>query len=286
MLISAYLVLIYIIVKISLKKAKNKDIIHYKIYPCYLNIILSFVISLENFIRLLKSKNIKSRMCYFQAFGLSFLDKLVLTSITVNTFLTYLGLSNITYYMNNIKKLFIITNSIGFIVSLSLSVIFICKGVSFYDNVCYVKGTNFKEKIDTVVTFLIYIVFLYSILQSLFCITRIIKELSGNKIIMNNYLLYYYKMLISLFLSSLTFFISILIINDSFFLEDDDIDLCYVLICLILVLFYTLNETVINVTLKLFGFKKEKKKIDFYEENDENDLFCERTESSISLENL
>ena len=274
-------------VKISLNNPKSKDISHFRIYPCYLNILLTFAVSLDNFIRFLKSENKNSKLCYFQAFVLSFFDKLILTSITVNAYLTYLGLSNITYYIQNIKKLFIITNSISLFISLALSTVFIYEGISFYDNVCYVKGNKFKENIDTIITFLIFIIFLYSILQSLFCLNKNIKDLSQSQTDKSNYLLYYYKMLISLFLSTLAFFISILIINDSFFLEDDYIDFCYIVTLLILVLFYTLNETVINLTLKIFGFTKEKKEIDFYEENEtDSDLFNEGTEHSFSLENL
>ena len=43
-----------------------------------------------------------------------------------------------------------------------LGLVFIVNGTSEYDNVCYIKGGPFKENIDTVVSSIIFSIFLYS----------------------------------------------------------------------------------------------------------------------------
>ena len=140
-------------------------------------------------------------MCTLQAFILAVFDKLILTTITVNTYLTYRGLSDNEYYMNNIKRLFILTNFASLGISLILAFIFVCNGTADY-NVCYVKGGAFKENIDSVVSIVIFCIFLYSNLKSLLFLLKNIKELSLNKNNTFAHLVHFYRMIGSLFLCS------------------------------------------------------------------------------------
>ena len=271
-LIAGYITFIYIMLRISFHKMKDKNMLETRAYPCYLNILLSSVIAIDNISRLIANKK-GDFFCKFQAFVLAVFDKLILCTITVNAFLTYLGLSNNEFYMNNIKKLFIITNCISLVISFILGIIFLINGVSDY-NVCYVAGGPFKENIDSVVTFILFLIFLYSILNSLIFMLKNIKELSS-KIVNAAYLLHFYRMFFSLFLSSFAFIITLLIINDSLFVDDDFIDLCFIITCLAIDLFYTLNSTVIKQTLIIFKCSKEEERetdFSFNEENDINDL--------------
>ena len=218
-------------------------------------------------------------MCTFQAFILAVFDKLILTTVTVNTYLTYRGLSDNEFYMNNIKILFIITNSISLGISLILAIIFVINGTADY-NVCYVKGGPFKENIDTVVSMIIFCIFLYSNIKSLLFLLKNIKELSLSRNNIFAHLVHFYRMIGSLFLCSLAFLITLLIINDSLFLYDDYIDLCFISICLALDLFYTLNYTVIKQTLIIFGCKEEQRETDF-SDNEENEIEERHTGQSL-----
>ena len=278
--LAGYLSAIYIKLRISFHKMKDKDMIESRSYPCYLNIILSSAIAIDNICRLITNKK-SDAMCTIQAFILAVFDKLILTTVTVNTYLTYRGLLDNEYYMNNIKRLFIIANSLSLGISLILAIIFVCNGTADY-NVCYVKGGSFKENIDSVVSLVIFSIFLYSSLKSLLFLLKNIKELSLSKNNTLAHLFHFYRMIGSLFLCSLAFLITLLIINDSLFLNDDYIDLCFISICLALDLFYTLNYTVIKQTLIIFGCKEEIKETDF-NDGEDNEIE-ERANTGQSLD--
>ena len=94
---------------------------------------------------------------------------------------------------------------------------------------------------------------------------------------------HFYRMILSLYLSSVFFLVSILIINDSLFLDDNYIDLSYITICLGMDLFYTMNQTVAKETKNLFSCNKAKKDDEMpldVEESEEGD----RTQSTVSLD--
>lgn len=277
-LIAGYLALIYIMLRISFHKMRNSEKIESRKYPCYLNIILSLVIAIDNILRLIENKE-DNFGCKLQAFILAVFDKLILTTITVNSYLTYRGLSDNENYMNKIKLLFIITNSISLLIALTLGFIFVFNGTVHY-NVCYVKGGTFKESIDTAVTSILFLIFLYSTVKSLLLLVKNIKEIYLSNSNINSHLSHFYRMIVSLFLSSLAFLVTLLIINDSLFINDDFIDLCFIIVCLALDLFYTFNSTVIRQTLILCRCKKNEEKNDFNDDDidDDNDIEDRREE--------
>ena len=281
-LITLYLAFIYYRLNISIRKLSTKDnIIYTRTYPCYLNMILSGSIAINNLIRLITTK--KGFFCNCQAFVLVFFDKLIFTTITVNVYLTYKGLSDNEFYMKNIKLLYIISNSLGLFISLVVSVVFIFQGVINYSNVCYVNATPLKETTDTIITFLLYMIFLFCSIKSIILLVRNIKELSLTNNSSKAHLLHFYRMILSLYLSSLFFLVSILIINDSLFLDDNYIDLSYIIICLGMDLFYTMNKTVVKETKNLLSCNKEKEDDEApldEEESEEGD----RTHSTVSLD--
>jgi hypothetical protein len=278
-LITLYLAFIYYRLNITIKKLSTKDnIIDSSAYPCYLNMILSGSIAINNLIRLITTK--EGFFCYCQAFVLVFFDKLIFTTITVNVYLTYKGLSDNEFYMKNIKLLYIISNSLGILISLVVSVSFIFKGVTLYENVCYVNADTFKETTDTIITFLLYTVFLFCSIKSIILLVRNIKELSLTNNSSKAHLLHFYRMIVSLYLSSLFFFVSLLIINNSLFFDDNYIDLFYITNCLVMDLFYTLNQTVVKESKSLCSCKKNDDMPIDVEESEDGD----RTRSSVSLD--
>ena len=272
-LIAGYLAIIYIILRIRIHRMKDKVMIKACSYPCYLNIILSSIIAIDNISRLFTNKK-EGFFCQFQAITLAIFDKLIYTTMTVNAYLTYIGLSNNEFYMENIKKLFIITNSISFFIAIILGIIFLCNGTVNY-NVCYVKGGYFKETTDTIVMSILFVIYLYSSVNSLLFLLRNIKELSLNNSSIKGHLIHFYRIFVSLFLSSLSFLITLLIINDSLFMNDDFIDICFISTCLVIDLFYTLNITIIKETIKLCCCKveqlTEKEFYDSEESDNDND---------------
>ena len=259
-IITIYLTIVYITLRLSLKKNNSSQTnINIRSYPCYLNIILSMVIAVNNICRLITTKKQESFACRLQAFILACFDKLIATTITANSFLTYEGLCDNDYYIAHIKPLFIITNSIGLLISIVFALIFTIRGTNYF-KVCYILGGPKKEIPDTILTSILFIFYLYFTLKSILFLAKNMKELSLKSVekkYIRTFTFHYFRMSISLILCSAFFIVTILIINDSLFFGYDYIDITFITLCLIIDLFFTLNQTVIKQTLKCFNKQTE-----------------------------
>ena len=272
-IITIYLTVVYIILRLSVKKNQtNQTNVNIRLYPCYLNIILSFVIAINNITRLITTKNKDSFFCYLQAFILACFDKLIATTIVSNSFMTYIGLYKPDFYKENIKPLFITTFSIGLLISIAFAIIFTIRGIDYW-KVCYILGQAPKEIPDTILTSIFFVFYLYCTLKTILALAKNIKEVSLKKEHNKTFSFHYYRMIVSLFLCSAFFIVTILIINDSLFFGYDYIDITFITLCLIIDLFFTLNMTVIKQTLKCFKKETEEEKTnsDFEDDNDDND---------------
>ena len=251
-------------------------------YPCYFNILLASVISLDNILRLIPFYNRKNNNspndsggCKFQGFTLAFLDKFMLTTMTIYSIISFLGLVKFNFYKKYEKWIFIILIIIGFLLSLIMAILFILNGVTSYDDVCYVRYQKEdnepdikinKVVTDTIVTFILFFINIYCIIRLLFYIHKIIRESEIN--IENNnekknikkYSYYFWNYFIDFLLTSLTFIMVILIILDKFFDNDNVISLSYVILSLLIVIFFTINRRVL----------KEGKKIILCKDNEKN----------------
>ena len=272
-IITIYLTIVYITLRLSLKKNNSSQTnINIRSYPCYLNIILSMVIAVNNICRLITTKKQESFACRLQAFILACFDKLIATTITANSFLTYEGLCDNDYYIAHIKPLFIITNSIGLLISIAFALIFTIRGTNYF-KVCYILGGPKKEIPDTILTSILFILYLYFTLKSILFLAKNMKELSLKSVekkYIRTFTFHYFRMSISLILCSAFFIVTILIINDSLFFGYDYIDITFITLCLIIDLFFTLNQTVIKQTLKCFNKQTE--------EEDDNENFADDNE--------
>lgn len=272
-IITIYLTIVYITLRLSLKKNNSSQTnINIRSYPCYLNIILSMVIAVNNICRLITTKKQESFACRLQAFILACFDKLIATTITANSFLTYEGLCDNDYYIAHIKPLFIITNSIGLLISIVFALIFTIRGTNYF-KVCYILGGPKKEIPDTILTSILFIFYLYFTLKSILFLAKNMKELSLKSVekkYIRTFTFHYFRMAISLILCSAFFIVTILIINDSLFFGYDYIDITFITLCLIIDLFFTLNQTVIKQTLKCFNKQTE--------EEDDNENFVDDNE--------
>ena len=275
-IIAIYITGVYIALRLSFSKTKTLQNNIIRSYPCYLNIILSVVIAINNLTRLITTEEEDSFACQLQAFILAVFDKLISTTITVNSYLTYRGLCDNDYYIEHIKQFFIITNSIGLLISITFGLIFTIRGTTFF-KVCYVNGGPPKEIHDYIITGILFLIYLYCTLKTiLFLIKNIknIKEESVEREYKKTFSLHFYRMLLSLFLCSTFFVVSILIINDSLFFPYEYIDLTFITLCLIIDLFYTLNRTVIRQTMKCFKKDDENEKDSFDDSQNEEQMDC------------
>ena len=152
----------------------------FRSYPCYLNIILSFVILVDNLLRLI-SKD-KEWFCYFQAIGLTIFDKLTVIVMTINAYLTYVGFVHYKFYKKYIKALFFISMTIGLLGSIIYTIIFILQDEpTGFGNVCYIKSTDSKRKVDVAIQIILANINFYCIINTLISIDNIINEVKAYK---------------------------------------------------------------------------------------------------------
>ena len=248
-------------------------------YPCYFNILLSSVISLDNLLRLIpfydkKSTTLASNSigCKFQGFTLALLDKFMLTTMTIFSIISFLGLLKYDFYKKYEKIIFIILTITGFLISLILAILFSLNGVVNYEDVCYVryKKNNDNEPelkvnkvvIDGIITSILFLINLYCIIRLLIYIYFLIKETKkeNNDIKTKNYYFHFWKFFVDFLLTCLTFIMIILIIADKFFDVDEFISLSYVFLSLLIVIFFTINMRVLKEGKKIILCKKDENK--------------------------
>lgn len=281
-----YKIFLYIRLRSSLKNLSEEQC-RFRIYPCYLNLILSLSVLINNILRVIRfGQSEHDFPCNFQAFCLITFDKMIMTRFVIYSFIQYCGLYHGEYTRKNFKKLFIITNVTGTVISLGSGALFTIMGIKRNKNICYSEPTTVKEVIDIIMNFLLFLIFLFCILKSLMIIVNNIKESMSkdyvkfvdiwcgttdiNSLKIKNYLKHFYRILGTLYIFGGLFVLVILIIRNSLFTTDDYIDLTFVICCFLADLFYSINSTIINETLILFGCRERE------EEDKPDDLDEER----------
>lgn len=266
-LISLYLSILYI-------KSKRLHIL-----ACANFIILSFIILFDNILRIIPLPDDKEALHYVQAFLLIFLDKLLLSTIVFQTFITYFGVVKTKFYYKHEKKIFFSGFIINLIICIVLAIVFlaISEELESYGLYYYCQDKTAKHTTDAIFngiylfinSFCIIILLIYMSTKKEEAEEGIIEDLDYGK--------HFSKILSMFIINTLAFIESYLIIYDKIPVPDDYIDLVYLITCLIIDLFYTMNKIIMKETLKLFCPKIYEMK---YPENKEDSLISnKRTES-------
>ena len=266
-LISFYLLFLY---------CKSKD---FNTYPCYNNIILSFIIFIDNLLRLIPTDNIPYISAhYIQAFLLTFLDKLLLTTITSEAIIIYLGKVKTQFYYKHEGKIFFTILFLTIFIDLSIAISFfiISQKITNYKDIDY-EGNSYyyyeglphiKKGIDIIFNSIFFCLNSYSVIRALLFTYRQKKQASLGLIEDLDYGYYYSKILRMLFFNSIIFIISFLIIFQKIPIQY--IDLIYLTTCLIIDLSYTINKKIKKETLKIFCKKRRSNNI-LRSENEEEE---------------
>ena len=253
---------------------------NFKEYPCYNIIILSFIILIDNFLRLFNTKNSKRIIQYIQAFSLTFLDKLLLTTITSQVFIYYLGVVKTKFYYDHELYIFFLTLIITITIDISITIFYFCilDGITNYkdrnykgNKYFYIQGDNFKKIVDTIFNSIFLVFNTIFIIILLLYIYKKIQQTKQGLIDDLDYKYYrnrFWKILSMFFFNSAIFIESYLIIYDKIKIEY--IDIIYLVTCLFLDLCYALNETIIKETLKIFCRKIYIKKFGKINDNRDN----------------
>lgn len=221
-------------------------------YACYNIILLSFILLVDNILRIISTKNASEIYQYIQAFLLVFLDKLVLTTITSQAFIIYLGVCKTDLYFNHEKLIYFSTFLVGFIICIVLASIYITFGLTNYEDTSiyyYCKDPDAKIIIDCIFNsvFLFFNTIFIGLL--LIYISGKRREATLGIIEDLDYGHHHTKILCMFFINSITFIESYLIILNKF--PFDDVDLIYLLTCLLIELYYTINKIIIKESMKI-----------------------------------
>ena len=291
----------------------DRKTIHYYYYiPLIVLIVMNFIISLFFFIVFIKSKAFKKYQCYnliifisvmlidclvriipfsdddhssinifeyFQAFLLVFFDKIILATLTTQTILFYIGVIHTKTFKNNDKKAFFISFVINIVVSLSLSILYICLGgihLTSHRRYLYCNASPFKEISDPIFDSVYLIANLYCSIILIKYLFRKIKEIEKGITEDYDYKHNFKKAIIVTLLNIIIFLESYLIIFG--ILKEETADIIYLSTLLLISLFNCCNETVMKEAMKIFCKNKYKqrygndKKV---EENDEDLIHCQ-----------
>jgi hypothetical protein len=216
--------------------------------------IISLIILIDNACRLLPSTNFPEPFKYIQAFTLTFLDKLLLTTMTSQTFILYLGIVKTQFYYKYEKVIFFLTLIVEILICCVLTTLYIIFGgktdYKEKNKYFYCGSSEFKDFADPIfdsIFLFINIIFFVNLLEYF---SKKKKEASNGETEDLDYGKNFTKYLLMFFVNIITFVESYLIIFEKIPIEY--IDIIYLSTCLLIDLAYNINDITIKETTKIF----------------------------------
>ena len=231
-------------------------------YPYYFNIFFCVTISLNNIIRLItgerKADEEASAACKAQAIFLTFSDKLILACVCSYSFINYLGMTRTEFYKNKEKVIFIVLAVISILISIISTTIFISQGYSTHSHFCYADTSNSVKIIsDSIITGILFGV---SLLCLIILMVNIIKlkntlesESSGRS---SNIGYHLCRFSFDIIINIVLFIYIFLIINKTLSWGSIAKDIIYIILCLIIEVFFTVNKEFIKETKRILTCQK------------------------------
>lgn len=258
--------LIYIYSKDKYFQRNKKDVNDItnknQLYLTYFNIFFCIIIVISNLVRIIPSEfTVKESetfekgtfLCLFQAFVTCLLDKILLTLMTNYSIINYLSMFKPEFYKQHIKRIYIILISVGFTLSLILSIIFICEGVSYKDVLCSIHTRTVTKKIvDGIFTcslLFINVFCLGCIILNLYKLKKKYTE-DDNKTLLKKSSNFLFRYTLDLIITIIAFTYTLLVINKAF-PRGSYKDFIYLFICLLVELFFTINESLYHAFIRL-----------------------------------
>ena len=295
---SAFMVVFSILLIITYSKDKyfHKDINdsimrNVKLYPCYFNIFYCTIISLSNAIRLIPYQFTTQEyqngnptfICKAQSFLASLFDQLLISLMTIYSIINYLSVFKIYFYKNHLKAIYLSLIFIGFLISLILTIFYFCRGVSGKDILCYIHTRdNFKIISNIIYISILFIITLFCLISLIYKLNNMKKEfqLNGNSRKVKRSLSFLKRFILALIINIIAFtYIILLIIK--VFPKGSYKDICYMIVCLIVEIFFTINKHLYRAFMRLITCNKVEKykdNIDLNEEFSEDDKIEEENE--------
>ena len=206
-------------------------------WPCINIITFSLILFLDNILRIIPLTDVNTSISvweYIQGSLLVFFDKLILSTLTMQSIIIYLGVFSNDFYSKHQKAIFITTFMIGLFISIILTMIFILAGdIKEYAVYCYCGPSNIKEILDPTIISIYLAISFFCNLRSLCYICNIKKEADSGKIEDLNFKHTLIRVIAMFLLNTLTYFI-------------------YLTTCLAIAIYNSFNEVVIKATLQIF----------------------------------
>ena len=236
-------------------------------YQCYNILILSIIIFFDNILRIIPMNVLVLR--HIQAFLLTFFDKLILTTITSQALILYLGVCQTKVYFKKEKLIFCLSLILGILISFILALLYIIiansqqgeGGITNYEDTSiyfYAMDTDFKSTSDTIFNGIFLLFNLYYSIILLIYIAKKRKKVRLGIIEDLDYGHHTLKIVLMFIINSSLFIESDLIIYDK--IPDHLIDLIYIITCLLVDLYYAINKIIIKEMMKIFCKKYYDKK--------------------------
>ena len=217
---------------------------------------------MNNIIRLITSDRKHdeevSAICKVQAIFLTFSDKLILACVCSYSFINYLGMTRTEFYKNKEKVIFIVLAVISILISIISTIIFISQGYSTHSHFCYADTSNSVKIIsDSIITGILFGV---SLLCLIILMVNIIKlkntlesESSGRS---SNIGYHLCRFSFDIIINIVLFIYIFLIINKTLSWGSIAKDIIYIILCLIIEVFFTVNKEFIKETKRILTCQK------------------------------
>ena len=224
-------------------------------YACYNMIIFSFILFLDNILRIIPLESNNDYNCNIAenivAGFIVFFDKLILATLATQGLIYYFGVIKTTLYSKNEKKIFYITLVINITLCAFLAILYIpIYGTQTFGVYCYPNDKHGRKVLDDIFNVIYFSVSLFSNVISFMYIRRKKKEVESGLIEEMNFNHNYKRILFMFIINTWTFILSFLIIYDT--ITGDASDILYLTTCLVIDLFNSINGIVFKETLKIF----------------------------------
>lgn len=259
-------------------------------FSCYNMIIYVLIIFIDNILRIIPIN--KDNGCntseQIEAYFIVLFDKLILSNLSMQALISYLGILHTNFYISHEKCIFFMTLIISLIIGITVSAIYCSYGFTSYGNYCYSEDSSTKRILDTIYNAIYLAINFYCTLIILLFLRRKVSNAEKGIVQDFNYKHKFCRMLAMFIINNLTFVESYLIIYDILWLKS--IDYIYLTTCLIIAINSGFNDVIYKETLKLFCRKKYEEKFgeqikreatsfDENEDDDNEEIKKERTES-------
>jgi hypothetical protein len=229
-------------------------------FSCYNILIMCFTILLDNIIRIIPVHSLPESAHYTQAFFLVFFDKMIMVILSMQIIVVYIGIMRTESYEKNEKKIFIFGTIICVAISAILTTIFIVvHGITSDEDselYYYCEGGETKKIIDSIFNGILLCINFFCSAVVLAHYIKLKKIAESGAIEDLGYKQKCIRFLILFFINILIIIEQYLIIYDLLFEWDLNIDLVYLISCLIIDLGYSINSIVIKETLRIICRKK------------------------------